>query len=110
MGLKLGSKYRANAYRREALKEVCKIPEAPEVLNLMKRVALKHYGREKVASLTGDAWWEFIETHSSVKIYTLLKNYCNDIVYKSNTIDDPKYVFEIRTMAKLWIKTHGSKR
>ena len=52
--------YRRNAYRRVALDELRQAAASPEPLaliaSLLKRTALAAYGREEVASLTGETW------------------------------------------------------
>ena len=105
-GIHFYKQYQKSLYKREALAEFCQLGEEYEILDLMKRVAIYSFGREKVASLTGDEWWNFIEKHSEVKVYTVLRNYCNQIIYDSNTIHDPKYNYHLREVAKLWIKMH----
>ena len=53
-------RWRRDAYRRQAL---ALLPDTPEneLNGLLKRVALSHWPREEVASLTGDAWLEFLD-------------------------------------------------
>ena len=69
-----------NLYRREAMQELAAVKNSAEseqvnaLLALMKRVALQHFGRERVAALTHDAWWDFMESHSKVKIDRALRN------------------------------------
>ncbi|MEM9303718.1 MAG: DUF4381 domain-containing protein [Pseudomonadota bacterium] len=52
----------ANAYRREALAELDALaaPTGHELGLLLRRTALAAFPREKVASLHGDAWAEFL--------------------------------------------------
>lgn len=64
--------YRANAYRRAALAELGalrshagdKKTAAAKVPALLKRCAIAAYGRESVASATGDAWRTFLDAHA----------------------------------------------
>jgi Domain of unknown function (DUF4381) len=62
-------RFRANAYRRAAVRELKLLAASPEsqdaqlllgVSAVLKRVALISYGRERVASLSGVAWATFI--------------------------------------------------
>ena len=48
----------ANAYRRAALDELGKDPQ--QLPAILKRVAIVSYGRETVASLSGDRWLAFL--------------------------------------------------
>ncbi|WP_020469494.1 DUF4381 domain-containing protein [Zavarzinella formosa] len=53
-----------NRYRREALAELDRLGQTPDpaaLAELLKRVALAAYAREKVASLTGTAWLTFLD-------------------------------------------------
>lgn len=49
----------ANRYRREALRELELLP-ADQFSGLLKRTALVAWPREKVASLSGDEWLNFL--------------------------------------------------
>lgn len=56
-------RWRKNAYRREAVRQLGAMPERPEAVelsSLLKRVALVAYPRERVASLSGLDWTEFL--------------------------------------------------
>lgn len=64
------ARYRANAYRRAALRELYALQSAAGMASgemverisaVLKRVALVTYAREEVASLSGAAWARFIE-------------------------------------------------
>src|SRR5271167_5027887 len=52
-------KWFANRYRREALRELALLP-AEQFSTLLKRTALAAWPREKVASLNGEAWLNFL--------------------------------------------------
>ncbi|WP_158931037.1 DUF4381 domain-containing protein [Acidisphaera sp. S103] len=60
-------RYRHNAYRREALRELDAIgpirdsATAQDVSAVLKRVALVTFGREQVASLSGRFWLAFLD-------------------------------------------------
>lgn len=112
IGLKYWSTYQKNLYRREALKilstldeeNACK--EISTLLGLMKRVGLQHFGREKVAALSNDTWWDFMETHSKVKVGTKVRELSQKILYSPDvkaTAEDAKLVSKV---AKVWITTH----
>ncbi len=56
--------YLQNRYRREALRQLEAITAAPNVLYeanmLLKRIAMRNYGRSEVAALQGDDWMNFL--------------------------------------------------
>lgn len=112
LGLKVWSTYQKNLYRREALEVLSTLNEEDAsknistLLGLMKRVGLQHFGREKVAALSEDAWWNFMETHSKVKVKTEVRKLSKTILYSPDaqaTVEDVKAV---KKMAKVWITTH----
>ena len=70
--LRLWRRWRRNAYRREALRELGAIRERAnqpqsrgeairQLSALLKRVALAAYPRARVASLTGEQWRDFLD-------------------------------------------------
>lgn len=114
LGLNLWAKYRVNSYRREAMQELLllakneEIEEIERLLKLMKRVALQHFGRERVASLSDVLWWEFVEKHSNVKIDKALRTLSQEVLYSSDVEVDKESVEKMRLLTKLWINTHGA--
>lgn len=65
LGWMAARRYRANAYRREALAALADISpvatSAAEVSAILKRTALVAYPRTQVASLTGERWLAFLD-------------------------------------------------
>ncbi|MCU4179862.1 DUF4381 domain-containing protein [Bosea sp. BH3] len=62
-GWKAFSRYRADAYLREARAELGRLsPEPPieAISEILKRAAIVAHGRETVASLTGPSWSGFL--------------------------------------------------
>jgi len=114
LSLKLSAKHRANRYRREALQELGALvksegaEEIERLLKLMKRVALQHFGRESVASLSDAFWWEFVEKHSKVKIDNTLRSLSQEVLYSSDVEVSKEAVEKMRSLTKLWINTHGA--
>ena len=62
------SRYRANAYRRAALRELAELEQANrwrKLPALLKRVALSAFPRSEVASLTGESWVAWLNQHGN---------------------------------------------
>jgi hypothetical protein len=72
----------------------------------MKRVALQHFGRSQVASLSDTLWWDFVEKHSKVKISHALRLYATAILYNPQHSSQEEQKQRLKTIAKLWIQTH----
>jgi len=75
------ARWRANAYRREALRELAAIAAriqagenpanaAAEISALMKRAALTAFPREAAAELTGRSWASFLDRTGRTKDFT----------------------------------------
>lgn len=60
IGFQYYLKYRHNRYRRAGLELLNSAATAQDVLVILKRVALVAFPRERVASLYGNAWVEFL--------------------------------------------------
>ena len=112
LGLKYWSSYQKNLYRREALDVLSSLDEVDAgkeintLLGLMKRVGLQHFGREKVASLSQNEWWDFVETHSKAKAGTQIRELSQKILYVTNTEATEEEVKAFSKVAKVWINTH----
>ncbi len=55
-------RWRANAYRREALRALAKVGEDPTAIaSILRRTALAAFPRSEVASLAGENWLAFLD-------------------------------------------------
>jgi hypothetical protein len=113
LGMKYWAVYQKNLYRREALEVLSKMQSGEDtnkeintLLGLMKRVALQHFGREKVAALSDDAWWDFMEKYSKVKVGTEVRELSQKILYSPNAQASVEDVKMLKKVAKVWITTH----
>jgi len=60
-GWRMWQLYRANAYRRAALKALAQAGDDPVAVSaILKRAAMVSYGRRRVAGLSGQAWVSFL--------------------------------------------------
>lgn len=56
------ARYRANAYRRDALHALSSAgDDAAQISSILKRTALAAYPRQRVASLSGEEWLLFLD-------------------------------------------------
>lgn len=68
-GVKTFKQWKKNAYRRAALRELKSISPA-DLPALVKRVSLCIYPREQVATLSGEAWLEFLDQSGNTQDFT----------------------------------------
>jgi len=94
-----------NRYRREALRELAALP-ADQFSTLLKRTALTAWPREKVASLSGEAWLGFLnETARSDAFEREPGRRIEEIAFGQTPLsgDDER---ALRAIAAEWIRRH----
>ncbi len=108
-------RYRAAAYRRAAIAELEAVsagieqndPDAvARISAVMKRVAMVEYGRDRIASLTGQAWAEFVAHEASTgfdpaTIYRLLTE-----AFDGRRKPEPSDLRLLVGHAELWVRAH----
>ena len=114
--LKRLKRYQKNKYRREALKTIARIEQNLQNLNesnqfndiliLLKLVAIKAFGRQKVAQLYGNEWLEFLESKGIRTPFTQYKQIILNTLYEPTLVDlkETKVLIEL---SKRWIRTHA---
>jgi len=115
LALRYWRRWRSNAYRRQALRELSSIRggvsgagpgQLPE---LLKRAALSAWRREEVASLSGSAWHRFLDQSAGVELFCSGAGDTLDrLSYAgSDTFDakDPEMA-RLFEAAETWLKRH----
>ena len=74
------------------------------VSELLRRVALAYFPRDKVAGLQGDAWLEFLNKTSKGLSFTELRDVLLELPYQAEKKSDLRPLFHC---AKMWIKQRG---
>lgn len=109
-------RWRANRYRREALKELDELmsswrtsADAATYLvrytELLKRTALTHFPRDRVANLTGEAWVDFLDRSANTDEFSMgAGQVLIEGHYRAanETVD----VDELHRLGEMWIKHH----
>ncbi|ASP33500.1 DUF4381 domain-containing protein [Labrenzia sp. VG12] len=102
--VRLLRRYRANAYRREALAELTDIAENPaDIACLLRRTALAAFPRQDVAALTGPSWIDFLTRTG--RDCTFDGNAAEALLgapYRATPQPSP----ELTVLAERWIRTH----
>jgi hypothetical protein len=106
-------RWRRNRYRREALRELDEITHDPRIpslggiAELVKCVALAAYPRDRVASLTGDAWLAFLDATGETDSFTRGPGRAlGGAVYQLNALFDPSELPALADVVRHWIKHH----
>lgn len=99
-------RYQKTLYKREALKEVEKESDLLTLLSLAKRVGIAAYGRDKIALLSSESWWDFMQMHSDVKVEQALRTEIEKCLYYAPYEIDKSMLEKVKRMVIIWIKTH----
>jgi hypothetical protein len=108
-------RYRKNAYRRAALRRIAELTSAStasteiilnELMILLKRVALQTYGRQKVASLSGEEWFSYLESKGKNTPFVEFEEPVTAAIYEGEKLEN-KTIDELVQLSKKWIKTHA---
>ena len=108
------ARWRRDRYRREALGDLDRIardPDAPSsisaVAELVKRVALAAYPRDRVASLTGDAWLAFLDATGGTDAFTRgAGRALKDAAYRRDAPREPSELRGLADVVRHWITHH----
>lgn len=107
--------WRTNQYRREALRELNLLLESwqetaddaaylQSIQLLLKRVALSRFPREDVASLTGEAWLQFLDRSTDSHDFSMGET---EVLVDGNYRTDASINVEaIQAAAIQWIRQH----
>jgi hypothetical protein len=112
----LVQRWQRSRYRREAINELKSLSDAwashqddAQYLNslqhLLKRVALTNFPREDVASLTGEAWVQFLDQSTGSHDFSMAET---DALIDGNYRPDLNIdVATLESVAKQWINKHN---
>ena len=98
-------RWHANAYRRQALRELQTVP--PDQFSaLIKRTALSVWPREKVASLSGEAWLSFLnQTAASGLFQVSPANRIEEVALRAQPLSGSEEQ-ALRAATAEWIRRH----
>jgi len=98
------ARYRGNAYRREALRQLDTVDPAG-ISTILKRTALAAWPREQVAALTGAAWLAFLDRTGRTTAFTDGAGRHIETLAFGGAID-PASADAARAAAKAWVRRH----
>jgi len=94
--------WKANAYRRAAVTVLEDADDSSEIATALKRTALAAFPRSEVASLTGDAWCDWLEEKGPGPIEATARESLARSVFAKGEID----LEAMRGYAISWVKEH----
>ena len=94
-----------NRYRREALRELALLPP-DQFSTLLKRTSLAAWPREKVASLSGEAWVNFLNESAGGKLFHRAPGNCIEEIALRRVVLSAQDEMELRKLAAEWIRRH----
>jgi hypothetical protein len=99
-------RWRANAYRRAALRELAAVDDAAGVAGLLRRTALATTPRAVIAEKTGAAWLDWLAAQCREVMPSAVRDQLTAGVYgRHEPTDDLR---ALRDYAAHWIKRHQS--
>ena len=108
-------KYNKNRYRRYGVRhldtfDISKSNDINYIVNeiriLLKQLAIKRYGRQKVAALYGEDWLKFLESKGENTPFSQNTILINKYIILS-TEKEKKELIKLVEVSKKWIKTHA---
>ncbi len=121
LALRAAARYRANAYRREALRDLDALERdierdigrtdaarlAQRMAALLKRAALAAYPRSEVAGLSGAAWLAFLDRTARIDAFSKgPARRLPDLAYGTAADGDADALRGTAAAARLWLRTH----
>jgi len=102
--------YKKEQYRREALEALQTLKENSSantlsLLSLAKRTGIAAYGRESIATLYDESWWDFVQSESKAEVDAPLRSALEDFLYSEKPLDTKTFQ-SLFTVVETWIKTH----
>lgn len=103
--IQAGRRYRANAYRREALQALTETETNAAANCILKRTALAAYPRAETASLSAADWMAWLNAHCLEPPFPEDLLPCIESIYQSPETDLPRSD-RFRVAAMQWIEQH----
>jgi hypothetical protein len=97
-------RWRANAYRRAALRELAVLQDAPAIAELLRRTALAVAPRTVIAEKTGSAWTDWLVAQSAEAMSPQVRQLLSVGVYGPPVPE--QQVSALRDYAARWISSH----
>ena len=103
MALRGWRRWRANAYRRDALRALRKADSLASVAEILKRAALMAASRSRVASLSGSAWVQWLAETGGRTVPPAVSQVLITGIYDESAVANTG---ELTAFAAQWIRGH----
>ena len=80
--------------------------EVKLILKTLKYSAIRIYGRQKVANLSGPKWFDFLDKSAGSNNFSALSGLINDCVYSGKDLDYEEFT-KIKNASINWMKKHA---
>ena len=104
IAMKRYQRWRADAYRRAALRELATAGTPAAVMQILRRAALAFTPRETVSRLHGTAWTDWLAGHLQTSMPNEARDAMNDSIYRPQRPDSDFNA--LRNFAADWIRNH----
>ncbi len=102
-GFRAWRSWHANAYRRQALRELRGVTSVAKMAEILKRTALCAYPRTDIAALSGTAWCQWLEQTGGRPVpENIAQALTRDLFAKPENVNDQ----EVSLFAAEWINRH----
>jgi len=98
-------RWRATAYRREAIRALDSASDPVEIAALLRRTALAESSRSEIAALHGNAWVDWLAARSPEPVTPAIREQLVTGAYAQGRRADPA---ALRAWAERWIASHHS--
>ncbi len=101
--------WNANAYRREAVKQLAKTEDPAVVAEILRRVALAILPRAEVAELSGEAWARWLSETCSTPMPAEVREQLVSGLYSSSQqpAEETAMLEKLKGYAQHWIVEHN---
>lgn len=96
-------RWRANAYRRDALRALREAESVASVAEILKRAALMASSRTQVASLSGSAWVQWLAETGGRTVSPAVSQVLSTVIYDESPAANTG---ELTAFAAQWIRGH----
>jgi len=99
-------RWQASAYRRAAVQELQSAQSIAEIAAILKRTALAVYPRSEIASLSGQAWCQWLQDTGGQPVPSAVARIFSEGVFAKSAEENAQQ--EVSAFVRAWIQNHPS--